>query len=63
MSRGDDGLGAGGVAGDGGDNGGAGGMVGGDAIAGLNREIECKWRAGEITWESFDWWLRWICGV
>ena len=29
----------------------------------LNREMERRWRAGLITWEAFDWWLRWICGV
>jgi hypothetical protein len=29
----------------------------------VNRQIEALWRAGEVTWEAFDWWLRWICGV
>lgn len=28
-----------------------------------NLEMERKWRAGEITWTAFDWWLRHICGV
>jgi len=29
----------------------------------LNRQIEEKFKRGEITWESFDWWLRTMCGV
>lgn len=29
----------------------------------LNREMERKWRAGEITFRTFDWHLRHICGV
>ncbi len=29
----------------------------------LNRQMEAKWRRGEITWEQFDWHLRWICGA
>lgn len=29
----------------------------------LNREMERKWRAGEITFAVFDWHLRMICGV
>lgn len=29
----------------------------------INREIEDLWRAGKLSWESFDWWLRWMCGV
>ena len=29
----------------------------------INREIEDRWRRGEITFEAFDWWLRSMCGV
>jgi hypothetical protein len=29
----------------------------------LNRQIEAAWRRGEVSFEAFDWWLRWICGV
>jgi len=29
----------------------------------LNRQIEARWRRGEITFAAFDWWLRWMCGV
>ncbi len=28
-----------------------------------NRRIEQLWRAGRISSDAFDWWLRWICGV
>jgi len=28
-----------------------------------NARIEATWRRGEISWEAFDWWLRWVCGV
>jgi hypothetical protein len=28
-----------------------------------NREIERRFNAGEITFEAFDGWLRWIWGV
>lgn len=29
----------------------------------LNTEIELQWRRGELSYEAFDWWLRWICGI
>ena len=29
----------------------------------LNREMERKWRSGEITFDQFDWHLRWMCGA
>jgi hypothetical protein len=29
----------------------------------LNREMEDKWRRGEITFTAFNWWLVHICGV
>jgi len=29
----------------------------------LNREMERKWRAGEITFNQFDWHLRTMCGI
>jgi hypothetical protein len=28
-----------------------------------NRRIEALWRRGEITFEAFNWWLHWVCGV
>lgn len=28
-----------------------------------NREVEARWRRGEITFNAFNWWLMWICGV
>lgn len=28
-----------------------------------NREVEMRWRRGEITFAALDWWLRWISGV
>jgi hypothetical protein len=29
----------------------------------LNQETEARWRSGAITFDAFDWWLRWMCGV
>jgi hypothetical protein len=29
----------------------------------LNREMETKWRSGEITFAQFDRHLRWVCGI
>jgi hypothetical protein len=29
----------------------------------LNREMERKWRSGEIPFSTFDWHLRTMCGV
>jgi hypothetical protein len=29
----------------------------------LNREIEERWRRGEISFTNFDWWLRHMCGI
>jgi hypothetical protein len=28
-----------------------------------NREIEARWRAGQISDQAFDWWLRSMSGV
>ncbi len=33
-----------------------------DAIT-ENARVEAAWRRGAISWEAFDWWLRWVCGV
>ena len=29
----------------------------------LNKEIEAKWRKGEISDTAFLWWLMHVCGV
>lgn len=29
----------------------------------LNQEIEELWEQGKISFESFNWWLQWICGI
>jgi hypothetical protein len=29
----------------------------------INREIEARWRAGLISFDAFDWWLRWVNGI
>jgi hypothetical protein len=28
-----------------------------------NRRIEAMWRRAKISYEAFDWWLRWMSGV
>jgi hypothetical protein len=28
-----------------------------------NRQVEERWRRGEISFAAFNWWLLWICGV
>jgi hypothetical protein len=28
-----------------------------------NRNIEARWRRGEISFAAFDFWLRWISGI
>jgi hypothetical protein len=33
------------------------------AFVALNRDMEAKFRRGEISFASFDWHLRHICGV
>lgn len=29
----------------------------------LNRQMEARWRSGDITFAQFSWHLMWICGV
>lgn len=29
----------------------------------LNRLMEARWRRGEITFDQFNWHLKWVCGV
>lgn len=38
-------------------------LPGGEMMVELNRHMERAWRRGEISWETFDWYLRTICGV
>jgi hypothetical protein len=33
------------------------------AFVALNRDMEAKFRSGQISFNSFDWHLRSICGV
>jgi len=28
-----------------------------------NARVEAAFWRGEISFEAFDWWLRWMCGV
>jgi hypothetical protein len=34
-----------------------------DAFVAANRRVDAMFRRGEITFEAFDWWLRWMCGI